>query len=195
MKILLRHARAGERDEWEGDDRLRPPDEKGRRQAQRHDEPPLHLGEDERAGEQQRCPSAVDPVPPRDRGMRPGRELRHRLRELVGPERRADDLAQCACRAADRERGAGKRRRESGTDVLDLAPCRRASAQNLRTLFAASASLTSEISPCSSISRPRPTRTPSEWTVTNPLLSRRATSSRTVFDPTSTTPPVIAMGS
>ena len=31
--ILLRHARAGERAEWEGDDRLRPLDEKGRRQA------------------------------------------------------------------------------------------------------------------------------------------------------------------
>jgi 8-oxo-(d)GTP phosphatase len=35
MKILLRHARAGERDEWQGDDRLRPLDEKGQRQARR----------------------------------------------------------------------------------------------------------------------------------------------------------------
>jgi phosphohistidine phosphatase SixA len=35
VKILLRHARAGKRGEWEGDDRLRPLDEKGRRQAQR----------------------------------------------------------------------------------------------------------------------------------------------------------------
>lgn len=31
--LLVRHARAGERDEWEGDDRLRPLDERGRRQA------------------------------------------------------------------------------------------------------------------------------------------------------------------
>jgi phosphohistidine phosphatase SixA len=31
--ILLRHARAGKRDEWEGDDRLRPLDKRGRAQA------------------------------------------------------------------------------------------------------------------------------------------------------------------
>ncbi len=32
--LLVRHARAGERAEWEGDDRLRPLDEKGFQQAQ-----------------------------------------------------------------------------------------------------------------------------------------------------------------
>jgi 8-oxo-dGTP diphosphatase len=31
--LLLRHASAGDRDEWEGDDRLRPLDERGRQQA------------------------------------------------------------------------------------------------------------------------------------------------------------------
>jgi 8-oxo-dGTP diphosphatase len=31
--VLLRHARAGDRDEWEGDDLRRPLDERGRRQA------------------------------------------------------------------------------------------------------------------------------------------------------------------
>jgi 8-oxo-(d)GTP phosphatase len=31
--LLVRHGRAGKRSEWEGDDRLRPLDEKGRRQA------------------------------------------------------------------------------------------------------------------------------------------------------------------
>ena len=31
--LLVRHGRAGERSEWEGDDRLRPLDGKGRRQA------------------------------------------------------------------------------------------------------------------------------------------------------------------
>ena len=31
--LVVRHARAGHRSEWEGDDRLRPLDEKGRRQA------------------------------------------------------------------------------------------------------------------------------------------------------------------
>jgi phosphohistidine phosphatase SixA len=31
--VLLRHASAGDRDRWEGDDRLRPLDKKGRRQA------------------------------------------------------------------------------------------------------------------------------------------------------------------
>ena len=32
--LLVRHARAGERDEWSGDDRLRPLDKKGHRQAE-----------------------------------------------------------------------------------------------------------------------------------------------------------------
>jgi 8-oxo-dGTP diphosphatase len=32
--LLVRHARAGDRTEWEGDDRLRPLDGKGRRQAE-----------------------------------------------------------------------------------------------------------------------------------------------------------------
>jgi 8-oxo-(d)GTP phosphatase len=31
--LLIRHASAGERSEWEGDDRLRPLDDRGRRQA------------------------------------------------------------------------------------------------------------------------------------------------------------------
>lgn len=31
--VLVRHARAGKRDEWTGDDRLRPLDDRGRRQA------------------------------------------------------------------------------------------------------------------------------------------------------------------
>lgn len=33
MILLVRHASAGEREEWEGDDRLRPLDKRGRRQA------------------------------------------------------------------------------------------------------------------------------------------------------------------
>ena len=33
MILLIRHASAGQRAEWEGDDRLRPLDERGRRQA------------------------------------------------------------------------------------------------------------------------------------------------------------------
>ncbi len=32
--LLIRHAWAGNRDEWQGDDRLRPLDERGRRQAE-----------------------------------------------------------------------------------------------------------------------------------------------------------------
>jgi len=32
--LLVRHARAGDREAWEGDDRLRPLDEKGRKQAE-----------------------------------------------------------------------------------------------------------------------------------------------------------------
>ena len=33
--IVIRHAWAGDRDEWEGDDRRRPLDERGRKQAER----------------------------------------------------------------------------------------------------------------------------------------------------------------
>ena len=33
--ILLRHASAGDRDTWEGDDRLRPLDKRGRKQAEK----------------------------------------------------------------------------------------------------------------------------------------------------------------
>jgi 8-oxo-(d)GTP phosphatase len=33
--ILVRHASAGDREDWPGDDRMRPLDERGRRQAQR----------------------------------------------------------------------------------------------------------------------------------------------------------------
>jgi 8-oxo-dGTP diphosphatase len=33
--VVVRHARAGQRSEWEGDDRLRPLDKKGRKQAAR----------------------------------------------------------------------------------------------------------------------------------------------------------------
>jgi 8-oxo-dGTP diphosphatase len=33
--ILIRHASAGDRDEWRGDDRLRPLDKRGRKQAER----------------------------------------------------------------------------------------------------------------------------------------------------------------
>jgi 8-oxo-(d)GTP phosphatase len=33
--ILLRHASAGDRDKWQGDDRLRPLDKRGRKQAER----------------------------------------------------------------------------------------------------------------------------------------------------------------
>jgi phosphohistidine phosphatase SixA len=33
--IVLRHASAGDREEWEGDDRLRPLDKRGRKQAER----------------------------------------------------------------------------------------------------------------------------------------------------------------
>lgn len=44
MIVLLRHARAGDRDDWFGDDRLRPLDERGREQAQSLVEPLSELG-------------------------------------------------------------------------------------------------------------------------------------------------------
>ncbi len=42
--LLVRHARAGDRETWSGDDRLRPLDKKGRRQADRIAETLVHFG-------------------------------------------------------------------------------------------------------------------------------------------------------
>jgi len=42
--VLLRHASAGDRREWKGDDRLRPLDPRGRRQAAKLVAPLLELG-------------------------------------------------------------------------------------------------------------------------------------------------------
>jgi phosphohistidine phosphatase SixA len=42
--VLLRHASAGDRAEWDDDDRVRPLDERGRRQAEGIVEPLLELG-------------------------------------------------------------------------------------------------------------------------------------------------------
>jgi 8-oxo-dGTP pyrophosphatase MutT (NUDIX family)/phosphohistidine phosphatase SixA len=61
--VLLRHARAGERDEWDGDDRLRPLDEKGFRQADELVTPLLELGvRNVFSSPYLRCTQTVEPL-------------------------------------------------------------------------------------------------------------------------------------
>ena len=61
--LLVRHARAGSRSEWEGDDDLRPLDAKGRRQARRLAEVlPLFAPTAVLSAERTRCRETVEPL-------------------------------------------------------------------------------------------------------------------------------------
>lgn len=88
--IVIRHARAGDRDEWVGDDRLRPLDKKGRKQAERLVEE-LAGYELERilSSPYDRCVQTVEPVA-RARG------LEIELREELGEERQVPDGVELA---------------------------------------------------------------------------------------------------
>jgi 8-oxo-(d)GTP phosphatase len=77
--LLIRHARAGERVEWEGDDRVRPLDERGRRQADRLVELLADFPVDRiLSSPYDRCVQTVEPLA-RQRGL--AVELREELRE------------------------------------------------------------------------------------------------------------------
>ena len=63
MIVLLRHASAGDREEWDDDDRLRPLDERGFRQAERLVEPLLELGVERIVSSPYlRCTQTVEPL-------------------------------------------------------------------------------------------------------------------------------------
>jgi phosphohistidine phosphatase SixA len=92
--LLIRHARAGERSEWRGDDRRRPLDERGRRQAQ------ALVGElasfpIERvlSSPYDRCIQTVEP-------LASSRGLGVEIRDELGEERQAGDGAALARRLA-----------------------------------------------------------------------------------------------
>jgi phosphohistidine phosphatase SixA len=121
--LLIRHARAGERAEWEGDDRLRPLDDRGWRQA----EELVELLADvpiERilSSPYDRCVQTVEPLA-RARG------LPIELREELGEELQAnegvklvrsllgDDVAAC-CHGGLSDVVAGERQKKSEVLVL-----------------------------------------------------------------------------
>jgi phosphohistidine phosphatase SixA len=83
--VLLRHGSAGDRAEWEGDDRLRPLDPRGRRQAAKLVAPLVELGVQRVISSSYvRCVQTVEP-----------------LAEALGVEVELDDrLAEGAGRAA-----------------------------------------------------------------------------------------------
>jgi phosphohistidine phosphatase SixA len=77
--VLVRHARAGERAEWAGDDRLRPLDSRGRRQADRLADTLSELGVTRLlSSPYTRCTQTLDPT-----AARLGLEIeqRHELAE------------------------------------------------------------------------------------------------------------------
>lgn len=85
--LLIRHASAGKRTEWEGDDRRRPLDERGRKQALRLvgllAEYPI---ERILSSPYDRCVQTVEP-------LADARGLAIEVREELGEERQADDGA------------------------------------------------------------------------------------------------------
>jgi 8-oxo-(d)GTP phosphatase len=83
--LLIRHARAGERVDWEGDDRVRPLDAKGRRQADELVELLADYSIDRiLSSPYDRCVQTVEPLA-RQRG------LAVELREELGEELQARD--------------------------------------------------------------------------------------------------------
>lgn len=83
--LLIRHARAGERVEWEGNDRVRPLDAKGRRQADELVELLADFSIDRIVSSPyDRCVQTVEPLA-RQRG------LAVELREELGEEQQAGE--------------------------------------------------------------------------------------------------------
>jgi 8-oxo-(d)GTP phosphatase len=77
--VLVRHARAGDRAEWVGDDRLRPLDKKGRRQADRIADTLAKLGVDRLVSSPYlRCTQTLEPAAER---LGLGLEQRNELAE------------------------------------------------------------------------------------------------------------------
>ena len=88
--IVIRHAWAGDRDEWEGDDRRRPLDERGREQAERLVEELVGCKiERILSSPYDRCVQTVEPLA-RARG------LEIELRDELGEKRQVPDGVQLA---------------------------------------------------------------------------------------------------
>jgi 8-oxo-dGTP diphosphatase len=88
--LLIRHARAGKRSEWQGDDRRRPLDERGRRQAAALvDELAPFAIERILSSPYVRCVETLEPIAAQ-------RGLEIELRPELGEERQHDDGAALA---------------------------------------------------------------------------------------------------
>jgi phosphohistidine phosphatase SixA len=122
--LLIRHARAGDRDEWEGEDRLRSLDRRGRRQAQQLVEL-LASYEIARilSSPYDRCIQTVEPL-----SRRLGVEIE--AREELGEERQTDEGAHLvgsllgeavaiSCHGGLSDVVAGERQKKGETLVLD----------------------------------------------------------------------------
>jgi 8-oxo-dGTP diphosphatase len=116
--ILLRHASAGDRNEWRGDDRLRPLDKRGRKQAKRlRDVLLTHDVKRVLSSPYVRCTQTVAPL-----GLEI--ELDERLAEGAPPKRALELLAALdgavACTHGDViEAVLGRNLRKGGAVVLD----------------------------------------------------------------------------
>jgi len=83
--LLVRHARAGDASEWEGDDRLRPLDERGRRQAEALVKTlSAHPAARVLSSPYRRCVQTMEP-------LAEARGLEVELREELGDERQVAD--------------------------------------------------------------------------------------------------------
>jgi 8-oxo-(d)GTP phosphatase len=135
--LLIRHARAGEREEWVGDDRRRPLDERGWEQAERLVEL-LEPYEIDRilSSPYDRCVQTVEPLA-RARGLQV--ELREELsEELQDTEGAAlvrslvrEPVAAC-CHGGLSDVLVGERQRKGETIVLDVEDDRLAIKERLR---------------------------------------------------------------
>jgi 8-oxo-dGTP diphosphatase len=135
--LLIRHARAGERAEWVGDDRRRPLDEKGRRQAEQLVEL-LAPYEIERilSSPYDRCVQTVEP-------LARARDLEIELREELGEELQnsdgvalvrslASEPVAVSCHGGLSDVVVGESQKKSETIVLDAQDDRLAVAERLR---------------------------------------------------------------
>jgi 8-oxo-dGTP diphosphatase len=116
--VLVRHASAGDRDEWEGDDRLRPLDKKGRKQAARLPEVLAGVAVGRIVSSPYlRCTQTIEPLA-RARGLdvETADELGEARQSLDGPrllaELLADDAVACVHGGIERALGLDDRFRK-----------------------------------------------------------------------------------
>jgi 8-oxo-dGTP diphosphatase len=123
--LLIRHARAGEREEWTGDDRLRPLDEHGWSQAERLVEL-LAPYEIERilSSPYDRCVQTVEPLGrSREVSIEPREELDEEQQDVEGAalvRSLASEPVAVSCHGGLSDVLVGQRQKKGETIVLDV---------------------------------------------------------------------------